>query len=119
MTPKQRAFVEAYAGNATEAALKAGYSEKTARFIAAENLTKPYILAAIRERQEKESQSRVASRQERQEFWTNLMRDRKRKDFVRLKAAEALAKSEGDFIERLKVSGDPDEPIVVRWADHA
>ena len=30
LTAKQQAFVEAYCGNATEAALKAGYSPKTA-----------------------------------------------------------------------------------------
>ena len=33
--------------NATQAAIRAGYSKKTARFIGAENLTKPNIEAAI------------------------------------------------------------------------
>lgn len=33
--------------NATQAAIRAGYSEKTARSIGAENLTKPDIAAAI------------------------------------------------------------------------
>lgn len=49
LTTKQQVFVDAYLDclNATEAARRAGYSEKTARFIGAENLTKPNIAAAI------------------------------------------------------------------------
>ncbi len=49
MTPKQQRFVDEYLIdlNATQAAIRAGYSEKTARFIGAENLTKPNISAAI------------------------------------------------------------------------
>lgn len=38
--------------NATQAAIRAGYSEKTARFIASENLTKPNIQKYISELQE-------------------------------------------------------------------
>lgn len=49
LTPKQARFVEEYLIdlNATQAAIRAGYSERTARFIAAENLSKPNIAAAI------------------------------------------------------------------------
>ena len=49
MTPKQRRFVDEYLCdlNATQAAIRSGYSKKTARFIGAENLTKPNIAAAI------------------------------------------------------------------------
>lgn len=49
ITPKQKIFVDQYImlNNATQAALKAGYSEKTARYIAAENLSKPHIQLAI------------------------------------------------------------------------
>lgn len=46
LTKKQKAFVDEYlrnGGNATQAAIKAGYSKKTARFIGNENLTKPNI----------------------------------------------------------------------------
>lgn len=40
---KQELFAREYVvdGNATQAAIRAGYSEKTARFIGAENLRKP------------------------------------------------------------------------------
>ena len=49
MTPKQQRFIEEYLVdlNATQAALRAGYSAKTARTIAAENLAKPNIQARI------------------------------------------------------------------------
>ncbi|HIF20734.1 MAG TPA: terminase small subunit [Gemmatimonadetes bacterium] len=47
ITLKQRRFVAAYLldGNATQAAVEAGYSKKTARSIGQENLTKPAIKA--------------------------------------------------------------------------
>ena len=51
LKPKQRRFVEEYLVdlNATQAAIRAGYSAKTAREIGAENLTKPIIQAALKE----------------------------------------------------------------------
>ena len=55
LTPKQQRFVEEYLIdlNATQAAIRAGYSEKTAKEIGSENLTKPNIAKAIAEAQEK------------------------------------------------------------------
>lgn len=52
LNPKQTRFVEEYLidFNATQAAIRAGYSEKTARAIGQENLTKPYIQAEIAKR---------------------------------------------------------------------
>lgn len=52
MTNRQRLFVEEYlrCGNATEAAIKAGYSKKTAYSIGSENLRKPEIAAIIQQR---------------------------------------------------------------------
>ena len=49
LTPKQRLFVAEYleSYNATKAAIKAGYSEKTAAVMGHENLRKPNIKAAI------------------------------------------------------------------------
>lgn len=50
MTPKQEKFVKAYLANglnATQAAIMAGYSEKTAASIGEENLRKPEIAKAI------------------------------------------------------------------------
>ena len=49
LTPRQKDFCEYYlqTGNAAEAARLAGYSEKTARVIGPENLSKPVIKNAI------------------------------------------------------------------------
>ena len=45
LTEKQKRFCDYYIEdpNATQAAIRAGYSKKTARFIGNENLTKPNI----------------------------------------------------------------------------
>ena len=52
LTQKQQRFVDEYiiSGNATQAAIKAGYSKKTARFVGAENLTKPNIKDELEKR---------------------------------------------------------------------
>jgi phage terminase small subunit len=49
LTAKQQRFVEAYVANpnGAQAAIRAGYSVRTARVIASENLRKPEIAAAI------------------------------------------------------------------------
>lgn len=54
MTPKQIQFCEHYiqCWNGTEAALRAGYSQRSARAIASENLTKPDIIEYIKARSE-------------------------------------------------------------------
>lgn len=58
LTPKMQRFVEEYLVdlNATQAAIRAGYSEKTARAIGSENLSKPVIQLAIEEAQAKRSE---------------------------------------------------------------
>jgi len=58
-TDKENRFIEEYCidFNAARAAKAAGYSEKTARFIGYENLTKPNIRAAIDKRLEQLSMS--------------------------------------------------------------
>lgn len=53
LTDKQRAFIDYYFAcgfNATEAAKRAGYSERTARQMGTENLSKPVIKAEISRR---------------------------------------------------------------------
>ena len=49
LTPKQQRFVEEYLVdlNATQAAIRAGYSKKTAKETGYENLTKPDIQSAV------------------------------------------------------------------------
>ena len=58
LTAKQERFVAEYLIdlNATQAAIRAGYSKKTARSVGYENLTKPDIQAAVSEAQAKRSE---------------------------------------------------------------
>ena len=58
MNARQRHFVQEYLidPNATRAAIRAGYSKKTARSIGQENLTKPDIAAAIQQAQGERSE---------------------------------------------------------------
>ena len=58
LTPKQKRFVEEYLVdlNATQAAIRAGYSAKTAQAIGAENLTKPLIQEEIEKATAKRSE---------------------------------------------------------------
>ena len=58
LTPKQQRFVEEYLTdlNATQAAIRAGYSAKTAEVIGYENLRKPQVADAIKAAQSERSQ---------------------------------------------------------------
>lgn len=76
LTPKQKAFADEYikCGNATQAARKAGYSERAARQIATENLTKPSISEYIGIRMKQIDDERVASADEVMRFFSSVMR---------------------------------------------
>ena len=102
LTPKQQAFCDYYlqSGNATEAALKAGYSKRTARVIGQENLLKPAIVSYIKARQEVVQSHRIATETEIKEFWTGILRENENELKERLKASELLAKTKGMFLER-------------------
>lgn len=65
LTTKQDKFVKAYllnGGNATQAAITAGYSKKTAQVIGAENLLKPIIKAEIYKHQKKSDENYIWSK---------------------------------------------------------
>jgi phage terminase small subunit len=107
LTVKQKRFIDFYTGNAAEAARLAGYSgnDDTLKQVGAENLTKPYIVKAIQEREKQRNQADIANREERQRFWTDGMRDEKAKMSDRAKHSELLGRSEGDFLDRTKHEG--------------
>ena len=76
LTEKQRRFIDYYVetGNKTEAAKKAGYSEKTAASIGDENLRKPAIKAAIDARLRELEDKRIAKADEVMQFLTSTLR---------------------------------------------
>lgn len=64
LTPKQQRFVDEYLIdlNATQAAIRAGYPERSARSVGQENLTKPDIQAAIQTaRQAQQERTQITS----------------------------------------------------------
>jgi len=64
LTPKQQRFVEEYLCdlNATQAAIRAGYSKKTAYSIGEENLNKPEVFAYLAElRHEQQERTKIDS----------------------------------------------------------
>ncbi|WP_288550030.1 terminase small subunit [uncultured Lacticaseibacillus sp.] len=76
LTAKQKKFVDSYIAdsNATKAALEAGYSKRTARFVGAENLTKPNIKAAIDERMKRLESDKIAKAAEVLQYFTTVLR---------------------------------------------
>ncbi len=95
LTPKQQIFVDCYDGSIKPAAKKAKLSYDYCRRM----INQPHIKAAIRARQDNEVRPRnIATRQERQEFWTEVM-DGKGNMKDRLKASELLGRSEADFTD--------------------
>jgi len=76
LTQKQETFCIKYfeLGNASEAALMAKYSPKTAAYIGSENLEKPQIQARIRELRQKVEDKAIANVQERQKILTQIAR---------------------------------------------
>lgn len=101
LTPKQRAFADYYlqCGNASEAARKAGYSEKTAFRIGQENMQKLAIKAYIGERMQPKNDKRVADLEEVLAYLTGVVRGEIKDQFGldaslqdRTKAAQELLK---------------------------
>ena len=76
LTPKQKRFCEEYlkSGNATDAAKKAGYKEKAAHSVGAENLRKPVISAYIKRRMGEQEAALVADANEVLQFYSAVMR---------------------------------------------
>lgn len=105
MTNKQQKFIDCYDGDIKKAARKADISYGYARRL----VTKGNILTAIRQRIDTEIRpTLIASRKERQKFWSDIMNDENQLMRDRLRASELLGKSEMDFPNRteLNLSGE-------------
>ena len=130
LTEKQKRFADYYieTGNLTEAAVKAGYSKKTARVIGQENLLKPAIKGYIDEKLEAMQDERTASAKEVLEFLTKSMRGEIKEEVVvvegtgdgtsearmvkkqiglrdRIKSAELLGKRYRLFTDKVEIEG--------------
>lgn len=76
LTTKQRKFCDEYikSGNAKDAAIKAGYSPKTAYSIGNENLNKPELKAYIEKRLKQLESEKIAGAREALEYLSSVMR---------------------------------------------
>ncbi|HEN2274188.1 TPA: terminase small subunit [Streptococcus agalactiae] len=139
LTLKQKRFADEYiiSANATAAAIKAGYSKKTARSIGQENLTKPDIKSYIDERLEKLESEKIATQEEVLQYLTSIMRgDQQEKTLIsigelgqeivdidvgakdRIKAAELLGKRYRLFTDKVEMDVSSDITISVgEWDD--
>lgn len=83
LTAKQQRFCDEYLIdlNATQAAIRAGYSEKTAAVIATENLRKPNIREYIDQRMAEKEAALVADQDEVMKYLSAVMR-REKKEYI-------------------------------------
>ncbi len=113
MTKKQKRFVEEYLIdlNATQAAIRAGYSKKTAASIAWELLEKPDIREFIGQKQEEARANATITVDgivdQLQEIASNVLA----KDSDRIRALELIGKYLGMFTERVEMKGQLDTTV--------
>lgn len=138
MTPKQQRFCDEYLIdlNATQAAVRAGYSPKTAYSIGEENLKKPELEAYIDQQLEQLHSEKTADAQEVMEYLTSVLRGESSSSVLcmcgdgcqkviekapdekdRLKAAELLGKRYSLFTDRIDQQVDMDLNITVDYGD--
>ena len=124
LTAKQKRFCDEYLIdlNATQAAIRAGYSKKTARAIANENLTKPAIKEYINQRMEEKEKELIPD-------VNGTMRKQTVKEEVpqiieipaRLsdsnKAAELLGKAYGIYTDKVEADVDMELNINIDYGD--
>ncbi|WEV51663.1 terminase small subunit [Lactobacillus sp. ESL0731] len=130
LTVKQQKFADEYikSGNATEAAIKAGYSKRTAYSIGQENLKKVEIANYLEKRMKEISDSKVADQQEILEYLSSVMRGEQTEDVAtakgiykdvpvgardRIKAAELLGKRSAMWTEKHDVNARIASPVQI------
>lgn len=137
MTPKRQRFCDEYLidMNATQAAIRAGYSEKTAYSIASEYLNNPEIKDYIAQRMKEKNDELIAKQDEVLRYLTAVMRGHSQAEVIviegtgmgcsearrmrkapdekeRLKAAELLGKRYGLYTEKVSMDGETKVVIV-------
>lgn len=113
LTAKQQRFCDEYLIdlNATQAAIRAGYSKKTARKIGQENLTKPDIRERIYARMAEKESELIADQDEVLKYLTAVMRGQSRSSVV-------VVESMGDFMSQAReMEKAPDEKERLRAAE--
>ena len=119
ISPKQQLVIDLYDGDYKNTAKNAKVSHAYVRRLCTDKQYS-HIQEAIKHRNQKETSKigrLIATRKERQSFWTRVMQGRPEPDgkvprmMDRLKASELLGKSEADFTENVKV--EKVKPLVI------
>lgn len=126
LTDKQKRFCDEYLCdmNATQAAIRAGYSKRTAYRTGADNLKKPQIRAYIDKRMAEKDAELIATQNEVLQYLTSVMRgksvavevvvdgegakliEKEPSEMERIKAADQLAKCHGLYRDKDKMKID-------------
>jgi len=102
LSERQRRFCEAFSGNggnAVAAAKAAGYKKPHPEGVRL--LQTATISTALEALRMETTNAAIATREERQMFWTTELRNLEQDITARLRASELLGKCQGDFIERV------------------
>ena len=115
LTARQKMFVSEYLIdlNATQAAIRAGYSEKYADRIGHELLEKTRVKEAIQEQMKARQQRTLVTA----DYVINMIRsvaDNTEKDSDRLKACELLGKHLKLFTDKTELTGKDDSEIIIK-----
>lgn len=109
LTPKQQKFCDEFMidGNATQAAIRAGYSEKTSYSIGQENLKKPEIEKEIKKRQQKHAEkSEMTAEWVLQQYKDIILNTKTEDPAVARSALDSVAKHLGMFKDKVEVTGN-------------
>lgn len=142
MTAKQKRFCDEYLIdlNVTQAAIRAGYSKRTAYAIGQENLKKPMLKEYIEKQMAEKEAALVADQTEVMKYLTSVLRGQSQSEVVvvegvgegcseartmqkapdekeRLKAAELLGKAHMLFTDKVQQEVDMDLNITVDYGD--
>ncbi|MCH3989018.1 MAG: terminase small subunit [Pediococcus pentosaceus] len=117
LTPKQKKFADNYieSGNATQSAIKAGYSRKTAKSVGSENLTKPDIKSYIKKKMKEVESHKIMDAKEAMELLTRIARGEE-KETVIVGTADGLASTtkEADLKTRINATKE----LLKRYPDN-
>lgn len=138
LTARQQRFCDEYLidMNITQAAIRAGYSTKTAYAIGQENLKKPMVKNYIEKRMAEKEAELIADQTEVMKYLTSVLRGQSESSVLarddigadrvikkppdekeRLKAAELLGKAHMMFTDKVQQEVDMDLNITVDYGD--
>jgi len=118
---KQEKFCIEYlaCGNATQAAIRAGYKPNNARQIGAENLSKLVIQNRINELREQALSAKVLTYREKREWIAERLRDPEERPDIKAKLLDLDNKMEGVYVTRAEITGANGGPLTFAWEDNA